>query len=402
MDEIASRKKVLLISPEFGFGGSEKSIANLSVLLAPNSEVHFVVFNVIKVSPQYKFKGQLHSLEVPAANNLLAKIFAFFKRVRRLRKLKKDLNVHASISFLEGADYVNVLSRQSEKVIVSIRGSKKFDPNIRGLFGSIRHRVLIPWVYSHADLIVVVAEGIKKELRTLYHVKEKVPIHVIGNFYDPAELQTSASETISPDWLTFFTSNKVLVAVGRLAKEKGFHNLIDVAAELKQAIPSIKLLLIGSGPYQKVILDRISGRKLKVSTAMESPDFSADVIMTGFLKNPLKYVARSALFVLSSQTEGFPNAMVEAMSLGVPVAANDCPYGPSEILSNPEDPELFKKFGLLLPQLSVDTAFLRWKDAIVKMLRDDKLLAAYAHSALERSQEYTPEKALALWRKAIG
>ena len=77
MDEIADRKRVLLISPDFGFGGSEKSIANLSVLLAPCFELHFAVFN-LDVSPAYDFKGQLHSLEVPAGKNVVRKILAFF------------------------------------------------------------------------------------------------------------------------------------------------------------------------------------------------------------------------------------------------------------------------------------------------------------------------------------
>ncbi len=402
MDEIANRKRVLLISPDFGFGGAEKSIADLSLLLAPWTDLHFVVFNQ-EISPIYVFKGQLHSLEVPAGRNGIHKIICFVRRVIRLKKLKRELNISVSISYLEGSDYINVLSRRKEKIVLSLRGSKKYDSKINGWAGFLRHKFLIPWVYNHADQIVVVARGIGDELLNSYRLRADIPVEVISNFYNAKALIEKSKEILSDEWVAFFRFNQVIIAVGRLSKEKGFDILVDLFAQVRNERPGVKLVLIGSGPFESEIRNRINHWKLKLSDNMEWPDFSADLILTGFQQNPLKFVARSTLFILSSSTEVFPNAMMEAMCLGIPVVATDCPYGPREILSNGGDSGIYRKFGILMPQLSNAQAVMSyWISSVTDILGDEEIQRSYRHRSAERAQEYGQAKALRLWQKVIG
>lgn len=114
----------------------------------------------------------------------------------------------------------------------------------------------------------------------------------------------------------------VILAAGRLTRQKAFDNLVRAFARLDcQPLP--RLLILGEGneraalEHQAVqlgIADRVS--------------------LAGFVRNPRLHMAHAALFVLSSEWEGFGNVLVEAMSVGTPVVATDCPSGPREILKD--------------------------------------------------------------------
>src|SRR5436190_16201964 len=119
-------ERVLLIIPEMHTGGAQRSLSKLSIALATRYQVWLVIFNKGN-NVAYPFGGELLSLDVEGGKNWFQKIKSFLQRIERLKQLKKKLRIDVSISFLEGADYVNVLSRQKEKVILSLRGSKLHD-----------------------------------------------------------------------------------------------------------------------------------------------------------------------------------------------------------------------------------------------------------------------------------
>src|SRR6187549_4201625 len=121
-----SKKKILLIIPELTMGGAQRSISKLSIEFARHHTVWLVIFNKVD-GLAYAHGGELVSLDVVPSGGIPNKIKSFIQRVRRLRKLKKDLGIDVSISFLEGADYINILSKANDKIILSIRGSKRHD-----------------------------------------------------------------------------------------------------------------------------------------------------------------------------------------------------------------------------------------------------------------------------------
>lgn len=400
------RKKILMIAPDLGYGGAEKSFSRWADLFSEEHDVTLVVFNTSSENV-YVATHKLISLHVPAGRNPISKIWFFVQRVVRLRKIKKQLNPDVAISFLEGADYVNVLSKKSEKVVLSIRGSKQFDSNISGLLGWFRHNVLMPYLYNRADLITVVSEGIKTELREFYHVKHAVPIQVIYNFYDGLNLITLGSEPLPEEWQKFLTSAETMMCVGRLARQKNYPFIIRVFAKMKVLRPGLKLVILGSGELDSLIS---VARNLGLATFSKGEEFSTnnDIYFAGMVKNPHAYVSRASLFVLPSLFEGFPNALAEAMAVGAVSAAANCPYGPAEIFDHPIQEIREPKFlpaGLLLPaseEGANEQLELIWAKALVKALQNEAWRSRAAGQASKRMQEFNVQKFKSSWSEMLN
>ena len=120
----------------------------------------------------------------------------------------------------------------------------------------------------------------------------------------------------------------MVLGVGRLEQQKDFPTLIHAFAKVRQ-MQTAKLVILGSGREEKKLLSLVDELKL-----------NEDVAMLGFVDNPYAYMAKSAVFVLSSAWEGFGNVIVEAMAVGTPVVSTNCPNGPEEILDNGKYGEL--------------------------------------------------------------
>jgi hypothetical protein len=93
-------------------------------------------------------------VDPPGYKGIAGKINAWRYRLKRVKQIKKENDIDVSISFLEGPDYVNVLTKGKEKVVLSIRGSKIHDKQIAGLMGKVRIKALIPGLYRRADEIM--------------------------------------------------------------------------------------------------------------------------------------------------------------------------------------------------------------------------------------------------------
>ncbi len=173
-------------------------------------------------------------------------------------------------------------------------------------------------LYPRAAGVIAVSEGVRQDtLKVTGLPPERV--HVIRNPVITPTLASQAAEPVPHDWLRE-KSLPVLIGMGRLTRQKDFPTLILAFAQIQSRHPS-RLILLGEG------------KDLAALQALAAEHGVAErVLFAGFQKNPYAWLARADLFVLSSAWEGSPNALTEALALGIPSVSTDCPSGPQELL----------------------------------------------------------------------
>jgi glycosyltransferase involved in cell wall biosynthesis len=173
-------------------------------------------------------------------------------------------------------------------------------------------------LYPGLDRIVAVSEGVAEDTVRIAGVPRRL-VAVIRNPVITPALTRLAAEPCGHPW---FQSGQppVILGAGRLQRQKDFPTLIRAFALLRRERPA-RLVILGDGGGRAALGDLIAELGL-----------AADVDMPGFQTNPFAFLAAADLFVLSSAWEGSPNVLTEAMALGTPVVATDCPSGPAELL----------------------------------------------------------------------
>lgn len=179
--------------------------------------------------------------------------------------------------------------------------------------------------YAQADAIVAVSKGVADDLATTIGIARD-RVTTIHNPTLTPDFRAKLDEPIDHPW---FAEGQppVLLAVGRLGYQKDFATLVRAFGQVRRDREA-RLVIIGDGGYNKEQEER--RRELKDLAA----EFGVadDLDFPGYIKNPMPYMKRAGVFVLSSRFEGFPNVLLEALGSGAPVVSTDCPSGPREIL----------------------------------------------------------------------
>jgi len=211
------------------------------------------------------------------------------------------------------------LSGVSTRVVVSERGTISGEYKLAK--GVIPHLIykLLPAIYRTADGICTVSEGASLDLAKF----ARIPVHKISTIYNPFDLKLIENRAQQPLVHPWFLTGQppVIMAIGRLNEAKDFPVLIRAFSRLRES-HTARLLILGEGEMRPSLEEQVAECGL-------SQD---ELQMPGFVDNPYAYLARCALFVLSSRREGLPGSLIEAMACGTPVISTDCPSGPVEIL----------------------------------------------------------------------
>ncbi|EHQ52395.1 group 1 glycosyl transferase [Ectothiorhodospira sp. PHS-1] len=221
-------------------------------------------------------------------------------------------------------------------------------------------------LYPLADGIIAVSRGVADDVRGITGLPEE-KVHVVRNPVITPDLETLAAEPAPHPWLED-GGDPVIIGMGRLTRQKDFPTLLRAFAGM-QARRTARLIILGEG-----------GDREALTALSRSLGVADRVMMPGFAANPYAWLSRARLFVLSSAWEGSPNALTEAMALGLPVVSTDCRSGPREILRD-------GRYGPLVPV--GDLAAL--EDAMVRTLEAplpaDEIRAAVAEYRARVSAE---------------
>jgi GalNAc-alpha-(1->4)-GalNAc-alpha-(1->3)-diNAcBac-PP-undecaprenol alpha-1,4-N-acetyl-D-galactosaminyltransferase len=286
------------------------------------------------------------------------------RRVRALRLAIRGSRPDAVVSF---GDVTNVLTLLATRglgtpVVVSERSDPAFCP-IGNAFGILRR-----WLYPHADAVVVQSE----EARRFFSAAIQARTDVIPNPVLPAK----APRTLSAEG---DHSSKIVLALGRLSKEKGFDLLIEAFARVASERPEWSLEIWGEGP-DRGLLERMAAEK----------GLAGRIRLPGQTRSPQEQLLRADLFALSSRFEGFPNALCEAMACGLPVLSVDCPSGPRQIIRDGVD-------GLLVEPADPPAL----ADGMRRLMDDPELRRRLASRAPEVVGRFGLDRVLDLWNAAL-
>lgn len=231
---------------------------------------------------------------------------------------------HASLTAIAGRKIAGtgtpLVLRLSSHLTASHAG------NLRPL-SRFRYRVACR-SFSEVDAVIAVSQGIADDIVA----KTRLAPKRIRTIYNPTfseDLLAKSSAPLDHPWLNGH-GPPVILGVGRLTMRKDFQNLIRAFAVVRRQ-RSVRLVILGEGVQRGEL----------TSLARELGVYS-DVDMPGFVDNPLAWMSRASVFVLSSICEGLPGVLIEAMAAGCPVVSTDCPSGPAEILQN-------GRYGSLVP-----------------------------------------------------
>jgi glycosyltransferase involved in cell wall biosynthesis len=274
------------------------------------------------------------------------------KFVGYLHREKPEAVLSATHFANEIACAAKVIARSDTRLVLTEHTNLSAD--IVDSIGKVRPRLLpvtTRWLYPLADAVIAVSDGVADDMcRVSGLARERVT--TVYNPIDFNSLAAMAKEPLSEPWFGV-GEPPVILAIGRLEVQKNFPNLLRAFA-LIRAQRAARLILLGEG----------SQRNSLIALAKEL-GLEEDVSLPGFVGNPAAYMARAAVFAMSSSWEGMPVALIEALALGTPVVSTDCPSGPGEILDG-------GKYGDLVPMDDSEAL----AGAILKVFSGEKKVVA--------------------------
>ena len=388
-------KNVAIIISSLKGGGTERVVSRLTSGLSKEKyNVYLILFDADSI--KYPYSGKLIDINLKATNNPIKKRLNFIRRYFKVIKIKEEYNIDVSLSFLNGPNLINIFTKRKDRVIISVR-------NFLSIQSNDIEKKLIRKYYNKADRIVGVSNLINIDLEKNYNIKNEKLV-TIYNPYDLKDIQKQANESFESNEKDIF-DKKVIITAGRLDKFKGHWHLIRAFKKINDFDKDTRLVILGEGEKREYLQSLVNDLDLK--------DY---VYLSGFKYNPYKYIARSKIFVLSSLSEGFPNALVEAMSCGIPVVSSDCKSGPREILAPDTDVEYqcteveYAEYGILIPVFDgykydysqVLTAEENaMADSILKLIEDKDLYDKYSKKSAERAADFNTDAIMKKWESLI-
>ncbi len=316
----------------------------------------------------------------------------------RLQRLLCRIRPRAVVSFMERANLLNLLTVGPHQRVLSVRSHPDL---FTGKAAAKRFWIdlLYPLLLRRAATVVCNAAEAAAAFQQRYRLSP--PCRVIPNHAPIRRIRRQAAAAPPPPP----PGRLRILACGRFKPEKGFPHLLRAAAPLL-ARTNAELVLVGDGPLRSRLEEE--ARRLGVADRVRLP---------GFCANPMGWIASADIFVLPSWWEGFPNALLEAMALGRPVVAADCPSGPREILAPDSEPAVkcqrleVAPHGILTPplqpRLPEPGEELRPEErelgrALELLAADANLRRRLAAAAARRAESYTPERLLPAWLELLG
>lgn len=309
--ESAQNRSILLVIPSLGGGGAERVCARLSkIFFASGLNVTIVTF-FPEITPAYDYSGTLAPISRPRSKWFKSRWLNGFARIIGLTRIIRQTNPDLILSFMESANIpammASALTGQLSRLKVSIRTDPRRIPAAEKFLARISYRF--------ATKVVVNSQGAADVLLAEWHYR---PEHV-QVIYNPItdDIASDAGAASEP----CMVPGKCFAFVGRLSPEKQPLHAIQAFQSAALTDPW-RLVLVGEGPLRP-----------EIDAYIRTHNLQSKVILLGWRKNIPAILRDAHAMIMTSDFEGWPNSMNEALAIGCPVLAYDFRFGPAEALS---------------------------------------------------------------------
>jgi N-acetylgalactosamine-N,N'-diacetylbacillosaminyl-diphospho-undecaprenol 4-alpha-N-acetylgalactosaminyltransferase len=370
------KPRLLIFINTLQSGGAERVVSLLLGHLKDDFEIHLALYsNIIEYSIPPEIK--ILNLGEPLVQDKVIRFLKLPYISYKVYRYCKEHKINISVAFLYRPCYINALMKSlwgyKGHVIMCERTHQTTMQQSHSTIYRMFSKFMVMYSYKRADLVLANSYAMQTDLIENFRIK--TPVRVI---YNPIDLNFIKTHVDEEPGYVFNKDTFYFVNVGGFRKEKN-HLLLIQAFFILKNLPC-KLLLVGGGVMEEELKQKVHDLGL-----MEK------VVFTGFDKNPFKYVSRSDCFVLSSDVEGFPNVLIEALACSKPVISTDCSSGPRELLAPATDLHHrainnyeVGEYGILTPINDV----IALAAAMKKMLEDPALRNQFAEKAAARAEKF--------------
>jgi len=360
----AAPMRLTLIISSLSLGGAERVLSILANYWAGKGHVVTVVTLGSRSHDWYTLHPDIIRLELDLlsySKHYGHAIVHNLGRILRLRAGIRGSRPDMVISFMDRTNVLTLLATRGLGIPVIV--SERTDPRHHSIGRA--WNTLRSWIYRYADAVILQSDSIRAwaNEKRLGHL-----VHVIPN---PIDAKITSSPPIEKNRNAKYT----VVAMGRLTQSKRFDLLLDAFALCRTANPDWSLLLIGDGVERQRLESR--ARKLGVEKV---------TTFTGQVRDPSPLLRGADIFVMTSEYEGFPNALLEAMACGLPAIACDCPSGPRDIIREGVDGFLVR------PNDVVGLA-----TAMDQLMKDPNQLRGIGMRAMEVVERFGTDRVMKIW-----
>ena len=346
-------KKILFYINTLERGGAERVISNLAnQFVRSGNSVYFITTN--PANNEYRLEKEVSRINL-IQRDLNNKIYKNFYLIRELRKNIKNIKPDVIISFLNEANFRSILAALGTNipVIISVRNNPQHEYASKLYF--FMQKILFPSakgiVFQTKDAQSWFSEKVQKKSEIIMNQVER-------DFFE-----------------TKHECEAYYCAVGRLAEQKNYKMMISAFAQFHLKYPDEKLFIYGIGPLEKELKDYI-----------KTLDMENTILLKGLSDSIPQVLANAKAFIMTSNYEGMPNALLEAMAVGLPVVSTDCPCGgPKSIIKNGEN-------GFLVP-VNDETVLIH----VLEKLQTSSVRREIGENAKTTSKKFMPEEVFKKW-----
>jgi N-acetylgalactosamine-N,N'-diacetylbacillosaminyl-diphospho-undecaprenol 4-alpha-N-acetylgalactosaminyltransferase len=360
-------RQVMFIINSLAGGGAERVMCTLlRASQAEQREFRIVLLLLDRQAMTYEVPPGIQILQLDCRQSLIRSIWSVFHALRRMRP-------DVTVSFLTRANIANAVAASLLRIPALISERVNTTSHLGGGLGGAVVRWIVRMTYPRARKVIAVSQGVADDVRANFGVPG-ARMSVIPNpiDFDAIRAQAEQGQPLA-------LQAPYIVAMARLMPNKNHAMLIDAFA--RSGIGGT-LLILGEGPEREALETRIAGHGLQ-----------GRVVLPGFVDHPFATLSRASLYVSPSNAEGFPNALLEAMSVGIPVISTNCPSGPSEVLAEMAREQVaervsFARHGILVAPNDPDAMA-----EALRAMEDPALRRDYGQKAARRAAEYGVQRA---------